>query len=142
VVIDGVAFAGARGWVDRRLTFGGLCRGAGEGAGPSLFEIQGKEEDERLYRRELERLETSLRAIPKSVRLRVALLHFPPTSPAMEGTQVTDLLERHGIGVAVFGHLHGPCPGFENPYGSRNGVEYYLVSADFAGFAPVPVASL
>lgn len=141
-----VAFAGARGWVDPSLDFRALDPSAGvlgepTGAGDRLHGIRGEEEDRRLYRRELERLEASLRALDRTAMLRVALLHFPPTSPALEATPVTDLLERYGVHAAVFGHLHGAgAERFENPYGERNGVCYYLVSADFARFAPVPVA--
>ncbi|MBI5439737.1 MAG: metallophosphoesterase [Deltaproteobacteria bacterium] len=142
VVVEGIAFAGARGWVDPSLSFGGLCAGPGEDEGARLFGIRGEEEDERIYRRELDRLENSLRALPKECRLRVALLHFPPTSPALESTPVTELLERHGVDVVVFGHLHGPCAGYRNPYGRRNGVQYFLASADFVGFSPVLVADL
>jgi predicted phosphohydrolase len=105
--------------------------------------IRGEEEDRRIYLRELERLEASLRALDRTARLRVALLHFPPTSPALEATPVTALLERHSVDVAVFGHLHGAgAERFENPYGERNGVRYWLVSADFARFAPVVVAEV
>lgn len=133
------AFAGARGWVDPSLDFRALHPAADAGPDP-LAGIQGEEEDRKIYRRELERLEASLRALDRSAPLRVALLHFPPTSPALEPTPVTELLERYGVQVAVFGHLHGDgADGFENPYGERGGVRYYLVSADFAGFAPVEV---
>ena len=137
--LDGVAFAGARGWVDPDLNFRALCPPSNnENACAALCSIQGAEEDAKIYRRELERLEASLRALDPRARLRVALLHFPPTSPALEETAVTRLLERHGVEIALFGHLHSPASeSFENPYGERNGVRYYLVSADFAQFAPV-----
>ncbi|NTU59799.1 MAG: hypothetical protein HGA98_01940, partial [Deltaproteobacteria bacterium] len=128
LLLDGVAFAGARGWVDPTLDFGGLCA-PGPEESAALHGIRGGDEDAKLYRREVERLETSLRALDRSARLRVALLHFPPTSPALEATPVTALLERYGVQVAVFGHLHAPgSERFENPYGERGGVRYYLVS--------------
>ncbi|MHB8764952.1 MAG: metallophosphoesterase [Deferrisomatales bacterium] len=141
--LDGVAFAGARGWVDPTLDFRGLspCL-PGEDAGPDpLHGIQGGEEDEKIYRREIDRLEASLRAMDPGARLRVALLHFPPTSPALEETPVTRLLARYRVDVVAFGHLHGTDGRvFENPYGVRDGATYHLVSADFAGFAPLPIA--
>ena len=146
VTLDGAAFAGARGWVDPRLDFRSLSPqepGADGAARDPLDAIRGATEDERIYRRELERLETSLRALDPTAGLRVALLHFPPTSPALEETPVTRLLERYRIDAAVFGHLHGAgWRDFENPYGTRNGVRYYLVSADFAHFEPVPIAEV
>jgi predicted phosphohydrolase len=143
VILDGVAFAGARGWVDPSLDFQAILpRPPGEQQGPQTLEgIRGTEEDERIYRRELARLEASLRAMDPNASFRVALVHFPPTSPALEPTPVTWLLEQYRVDVVVFGHLHGPTV-LRNPYGSRDGVTYHLVSADLAGFAPIEVASL
>lgn len=104
--------------------------------------IRSGEEDAAIYRRELDRLESSLRRLDSQAGFRVALLHFPPTSPALEETRVTALLEKYHIDAAVFGHLHAPgSAAFENPYGVRKGVRYYLVSADFARFAPVRIAA-
>ncbi|MFU8858450.1 MAG: hypothetical protein ACNA8S_15775, partial [Deferrisomatales bacterium] len=139
--------AGARGWVDPTLDFRGLLPHVPQPVGGeeplTQHGLRGAEDDGRIYRRELDRLEASLRALDPGARLRVALLHFPPTSPALEETPVTRLLERCRVDAAVFGHLHGAgAETFENPYGHRNGVTYYLVSADFAGFRPVQVATL
>lgn len=147
LLLDGVALAGARGWVDPSLDFRSLSvrpeEPAAEGAPRPQHGIQGVEEDAKIYRRELGRLEASLRAMDPGARFRVALLHFPPTSPVLEETPVTRLLERYRVHAAVFGHLHGEgADSFRNPYGERNGVTYHLVSADFAGFRPVRVAAL
>lgn len=146
LLLDEVALAGARGWVDPGLDFRGLVPHLPALPGEKTSEppqgIRSPEEDARLYRRELDRLEASLRAMDPGARLRVALLHFPPTSPILEETPVTRLLEKYRVDAAVFGHLHGTGgEAFENPYGERNGVTYYLVSADFAGFGPVRVAT-
>ena len=56
-----------------------------------------------------------------------------------EATEVTELLERYGVEVCVYGHLHGDgiAAGFT---GVRNGIRYQLLSADSVGFAPVEVA--
>lgn len=140
-----VAFAGARGWVDGSLDFGALFPSLpGETVDEGRLQgIRGDEEDARIFRRELDRLEASLRSLDPAASLRVALLHFPPTSPGLEETAVTRLLEKYGVNVAVFGHLHGTGPtAFTNPYGERGGVRYYLVSADFVNFAPVEIERL
>jgi predicted phosphohydrolase len=143
-VFDGVAFAGARGWVDSTLDFQGLSELCPEvKAGSTTLQGSSSEDDDRLYRRELGRLEMSLRTMAAEARFRVVLTHFPPTSPALEETAVTRLLEQYRIDVVVFGHLHGTGPSpFVNPYGTRNGVTYYLVSADFVGFSPFEVAQI
>ncbi|HSH71085.1 MAG TPA: metallophosphoesterase [Deferrisomatales bacterium] len=143
VTLGGAAFAGARGWVDESLEFSDLLpESTGPGGEPQMqHDIRGVEEDRRLYQRELGRLENSLRELDDRAALRVALLHFPPTSPSLEETPVTRLLERYRVDVAVFGHLHGPgWETFANPYGERDGVRYFLVSADFARFQPVLLA--
>lgn len=135
-----VGFAGARGWVDASLDFSRLFQSSDGQEGGRLCGIRGDEEDARLYRRELDRLERSLRLLDPEARYRVALLHFPPTSPRLEETPVTRLLEKFRVDAAVFGHLHGEgSVTFANPYGERNGIVYHLVSADFAGFAPVEI---
>lgn len=142
--LDGAAFAGARGWVDPSLDFSSLCgEGPGERSEEPLFSILGVEEDRKVYEKELGRLDASLGRMERGARLKVALLHFPPTSPALEETAVTRLLEKHGVDVALFGHLHltAPCR-FRNPYGKRGGVTYYLTSADFVDFRPIQAAEL
>lgn len=142
--LGGVTFAGARGWVDSSLDFRGLGGELGaDGEAQPQFGIRGEEEDARIYGRELDRLEASLQRMDSKAALRVALLHFPPTSPSLEDTPVTRLLESYRVDMALFGHLHGPGrEAFENPYGVKQGTAYYLVSADFAGFAPVKVAAI
>jgi len=145
LTLGDVEFAGARGWVDDSLDFGGLSpEPLAEETEPRVQHgIHGQKEDRRLYQRELGRLEASLRHLDGVPRLRVALLHFPPTSPALEETAVTRLLERYRVDIAVFGHLHGPgWQSFHNPYGERAGVRYFLVSADFARFQPVLLAEV
>ncbi len=141
VTVDGVSLAGARGWVDPALDFRGLLpQLPGQDFLPQ-HDIRGGAEDRKIYDRELERLEASLRGLDGDAKLRIALLHFPPTSPALEETPVTRLLERYRVDIVVFGHLHGTGgETFTNPYGTRSGIVYYLVSADFAGFRPVRLA--
>lgn len=139
VTLDGVAFGGARGWVDPTLDFSGLeeataCREHPE----ALYSIEGEEEDRKIYERELGRLRASLATLDADARYRVALAHFPPTSPRMEATAVTDILDRFPLDAVVFGHLHRSSPTqFENPYGIRGETTYYLTSADYVDFAPV-----
>jgi hypothetical protein len=141
LTIGGVAFGGARGWVDERLEFSKFSGHAQEV--PEGGAIQGGEGDRAIYERELGRLELSLKRLDPTASLRIALLHFPPTSPALEGTEVTELLEAHRVDVAVFGHLHRAAPTtFKNPFGQRGGVKYYLASADFIDFTPIEIASL
>lgn len=97
-------------------------------------------EDERIFRRELERLRLSFKSlVGKRYERVMAALHYPPTTASGEATPVTELLEAHGVEVCIYGHLHGAgiAAGFT---GVRNGITYKLLSADAVGFSPVEVA--
>ncbi|TAL18458.1 phosphohydrolase [bacterium] len=143
VIIDGIGFAGARGWVDPSLDLTPLYPARKDESGDIFYSILGEEEDKKHYDREVERLRMSLASLRGETRLRIALLHFPPASPAMEPTKVTELLEEFGVDHAVFGHLHlSGESGFKNPYGKRNNVTYHLTSADFIGFTPALIAEV
>jgi len=55
---------------------------------------------------------------------------------------VTELLERYGVEIAVFGHLHAACAeAFRNPYGVRSGVTYYLRAPTSSTFPPCSLRS-
>lgn len=112
--------AGSRGWV---------CPGS---AGFS------EAEDRAIYERELIRLGMSLDTARGRGRV-IAMLHYPPFNERRMSSGFTELIEKHGVEKVVYGHLHDKaCAGaFE---GVRNGVEYYLCSADHINFAPRLIA--
>ncbi len=141
--IDGVTFAGARGWVDHKLDFSDLDGHPERDQCGKYSEPANVEDDRRLYERELGRLEMSLSSMDKAAGTKIALTHFPPTSPAMEETEVTRILEAHGVDIVVFGHLHRSAPTtFKNPFGEKKGIRYYLASADFISFEPIQLLQL
>lgn len=95
-------------------------------------------QDEKIFKREVERLRLALAAIPPDVRRKVAMLHYPPLLPYQKESEFTRLLESAGVDLCVYGHLHRSQR--SNPFkGSRNGVRYVLLSCDFVDFAPVPL---
>lgn len=95
--------------------------------------------DRKIYNRELVRLGLSLTAaqrLNKDGRPLVCMMHFPPMLRDGEPTGFTELLEKHGVSVCVYGHLHG-APAWEVGFrGEKNGVRYELCSADALGFGP------
>ena len=94
-----------------------------------------KPEDEKIYARELLRMEMSLQAAEKLRRDRplVMMTHYPPLSDGCRDTAFTALAERYGVNCAVYGHLHGQGvrAAFE---GTHNGVRYCLTSCDSLDF--------
>lgn len=92
-------------------------------------------EDERIYRRELMRLDMALKEAVRMADGRpvVAMLHYPPLYDMERDTAFTALLEQYGVTAAVYGHLHGA--GIRIGYtGEHRGVQYHLTSCDSLNF--------
>ncbi len=92
-------------------------------------------EDDKLFLRELSRLELSLKKAQESGQERIiVLLHYPPR---FNGAY-TELMERYGVAACVYGHLHAQSQRFAQQ-GEHNGVIYRLVSCDYLKFTPVKI---
>lgn len=110
VLCDGVAVCGARGWI-------------------SPADKTFKKDDEKIYKRELLRLETSLQRASELSDTIIAALHYPPDEAYME------VIEKYNVYRCVFGHLHGKRA---EDYSVLN-KKCMLVSADFLKFAPIRI---
>ena len=113
---DGFVFCGSRGW--------------------NQPESEGDLENQRIYRRELTRMELSLqtgRALAREEELLIVLTHYPPSDHAGRATPMTELFERYGAGHVFYGHLHGAANAgaFDGFIGT---VRYHPVSCDGLGF--------
>lgn len=92
--------------------------------------------DEKVFKRELIRLETSLKAagdMPK-----IVFLHYPPRYKGYECPEILELLSRYDVRRCFYGHLHGGSHGLAME-GLWDGVEFRLVSADKLNFKPYTV---
>ncbi len=90
--------------------------------------------DEKIYRRELLRLETSLRAAGE--REKLCFLHYPPRYRGYRCPEILDLLRGYGVRRCFYGHLHGDGCRLA-ALGEADGVFYELVSADYVNFQPL-----
>ncbi len=99
------------------------------------------EEDEKIYKREIIRLELSLQsAKDEQLRLQsqgknakiIALIHYPPFNIKREPSVFTKLFEKYGVSAVSYGHLHGTKSRTNFLY-ELNGVKYYLTSCDLVG---------
>ena len=113
---DGFAICGTRGWV--------------------FEEERSSDHDGKVFRRELMRLEASLKSagdLPK-----IVFLHYPPRYRGYECTEILDLLKKYEVRQCFYGHLHGASHGLAME-GLWDGVEFRLVSADRLNFRPFKV---
>ena len=94
------------------------------------------EHDEKVFRRELMRLEASLKAAGDARKL--VFLHYPPRYKGYACREILDLLEQYAVRRCFYGHLHGASHKLAME-GLWDGVEFRLVSADYLRFCPLSV---
>ncbi len=89
--------------------------------------------DEKVFKRELLRLEASLKSAGELPKL--VFLHYPPKYKGYECPEILALLEKYQVCRCFYGHLHGASHGLAME-GIWNGVDFKLVAADKIGFQP------
>ncbi len=90
------------------------------------------EEDKKIYDRELIRLELSLKhahSLRQNNEKIICMIHFPPFNSSLEVSDFTSIIEKYGVSVVVYGHLHGKASRAVN-HAKINGVDYFLTSCD------------
>lgn len=134
-----VTIAGARLWDVPGLEFKSIIRYQENKRANALTAVHDQSEAERIYLRELGRLETSLKAMNPKAKLRIAMTHYPPIGLDGQATEASKLLEKYKVDICVFGHLHNVMR--ENPlFGTFRGVQYYLTSCDYLeDFKPIRI---
>ena len=95
--------------------------------------------DDKIFKRELLRLEASLKAaVDQGAQEIDCFLHYPPVFAGAEVPQITEILSRYPVKRVFYGHLHGDS--LRGAFsGMRNGIYYAVVSADALGFKPIQI---
>ena len=86
--------------------------------------------DEKVFKRELIRLETSLQSageLPK-----ICFLHYPPKYKGYQCDEILALFDKYEVRRCFYGHLHG------HSHGLALG-DYRIVAADYLNFVPYKV---
>lgn len=109
---DDTALCGTRGW---------------------FYEEEKEWQNQKVFLRELQRLETSLKAAGE--REKLCFLHYPPFYTGYTCQPILDLLEQYRVKACYYGHLHGGSHrlAIQGRWGS---VEYHMISADYLNFSP------
>lgn len=110
---DGIAICGTRGWFFEEERCG--------------------EHDEKVFRRELQRLEVSLQSAGELPKL--VFLHYPPRYKGYECPEILELLRKYEVRNCFYGHLHGPSHSLAME-GMWDGVSFKLLAADRLDFKP------
>lgn len=131
-----VAIGGARLWDTSEFSFSPFIEmKEPKKAQPEKLEnVQQKlEEDEKIFQRELLRLEMSLKAMKKEASLKIVMTHYPPISADLKDSTVSKMLEAYGVDICLFGHLHS-LKKESQLFGTKNNIAYHLVSCDWLDF--------
>lgn len=107
---DDIILCGTRGWIP--------------------FDVCNTSEDKKIYHRELERFELSLKAaLHIENKQIIAALHYPPDAG------FRNIMQAYGVSKCIFGHLHAKAH-HSAPKGIIDGIEHILVSCDYLMFMP------
>jgi len=110
------------------------------------------EEDKKIYERELQRLELSLKSInSKSGKKKsgepdedsgkniIVALHFPPFNSKWQPSEFIEIMKKYGVKICIYGHIHGES--HKNAFqGDLDGISFKLVSSDYLKFEPLLLA--
>ncbi len=97
-------------------------------------EERGGDHDAKIMRREVMRLEASLKAAGD--RKKLVFLHYPPIYGNYRCEEILRLLAEHRVELCCYGHIHGK--GCAYAFNGWHGcTAFRLVSADFVNFTPV-----
>lgn len=132
---------GARLWDTAEYSFNDYIEYRGNPKAQKKTEASEHSEQEniKIFQRELQRLETSLKAMnatAKPGQKRLVMTHYPPIGAELQPSRTSALLEKYCVDTCVFGHLHNVKVD-SLPFGTRNGVRYVLTACDAIGFTPV-----
>ncbi|QNU67657.1 metallophosphoesterase [Ruminiclostridium herbifermentans] len=118
--IEDIAICGTRGW---------KCPG----------EDDFKKDDEKIYKREVARLELSIKSAQAiNHKKKFVFMHYPPVTTKSQTSGFIDIMKQHGITDCFYGHLHGE--GIKGAIeGDYDGIKLKLVSADHLDFMPVMI---
>ena len=121
-VSNGVKICGTRGWIPRD--------------NPDF-----SEHDEKIFQRELQRLELSLSTKVEDEHDEIiVMMHYPPFHRTNEPNEFEEILKKYGVSKVIYGHIHGQHA-YKMPEGIINGIEYFCTSADKLDFRPIVIRS-
>lgn len=101
-----------------------------------------EEKDEKIYRRELHRLDLTLKSAAEMQvggKPLIVMMHYPPVVSG-RATEFSKMLSEGDADICIYGHIH--CSPGQWPEGLEaciDGVKYMNVSADYVNFRPMRI---
>lgn len=93
---------------------------------------------EKIFEKELGRLEMALKNLNTKAKWRIAMTHYPLIGADLADSRASKLLENYEVQIAIFGHLHS-IDKKAKLFGEKNGVRYILTSCDYLDCRPLRI---
>ncbi|MBC8589418.1 metallophosphoesterase [Paratissierella segnis] len=94
-----------------------------------------KQEDEKIFLRELNRLKLSLESLGDSINKKIVMIHYPPFNMDLSPNEFVLLMREYKVDICVYGHLHAEGHKYAVE-GRIDEIEFHLVSCDYIDFMP------
>ncbi len=114
---ENYAICGTRGWVN----------------------MPGETQDEKVLRREVQRLETSIKSAVSAGLEPIVFMHYPPIFATNFNYDILEILYRYNIKECYYGHIHGRSAHELCVKNTYDGINFHLISGDYIQFKPEKV---
>ena len=114
---NGYGICGTRGWVNG--TDGGK-----------------DEQDEKVLKREVQRLETSIQSAVKAGLEPIVFMHYPPIFASNFNYDILEVLYRYKIKACYYGHIHGRSAHALCVTNTYDDIDFHLIAGDYIQFMP------
>ncbi|MFA9424452.1 MAG: metallophosphoesterase [Sedimentibacter sp.] len=112
---EGAVICGTRGW-------------------DTMEEHSEAESNQKIFLREMNRLEISLNSAKLSKNPIIAMLHYPPFDGNGLPNEFFSILEKYNVETCIYGHLHGEDGHKNIKEGIIGGIAVHCVSSDYMDF--------
>ena len=101
--------------------------------------IPGEAQDEKVLRREVQRLETSVLSAVNAGLKPIVFMHYPPIFGTNFNYDILEILYRYKVSDCYYGHIHGKSAHELCVRGVYDDINFHLISGDFIQFIPEKV---
>ena len=101
--------------------------------------MPGETQDEKVLKREVQRLETSILSALKEELEPIVFLHYPPIFATNFNYDILEILYRYKIKNCYYGHIHGRSAHELCVKNTYDDINFHLIAGDYLQFIPEKV---
>lgn len=98
--------------------------------------MPGETQDEKVLKREVQRLETSIKSALAEELEPIVFLHYPPIFATNFNYDILEILYRYNIKDCYYGHIHGRSAHELCVTNTYDGINFHLIAGDYLQFIP------